>query len=109
MTEHNEEGAVTESQIYPYPGATRSVVWKYFGFTRKKEGPPSKHNLDMAVVICKLCRKSYANKGKQKNDSFAPRLAHRHVIHILFFARSVKLCSSIFKLKPLFMIKFYDY
>lgn len=85
MAEHVEGGAVTESQIYPYPGETRSVVWKYFGFTKKKEGPPSKQNLDMAVFICKLCRKSYANKGKQKNDSFAPRLAHGHVIHILLF------------------------
>lgn len=85
MAEHVEEGAVTESQIYPYPGATHSVVWKYFGFTKKKEGPPSKQNLDMTVVICKLSRKSYANKGKQKNDSFAPRLEHGHVIHILLF------------------------
>lgn len=45
MAERVEEGTVTESQIYPYPGATRSVVWKYFGFTKKKEGPPSKQNL----------------------------------------------------------------
>lgn len=85
MAERVEEGTVTESQIYPYPGATRSVVWKYFGFTKKKEGPPSKQNLDMAVVICKLCKKSYANKGKQKNDSFAPRLARGHFINILLF------------------------
>lgn len=80
-----EQGAVTESQIYPYPGATRSVVWKYFGFTKKKESPPSKQNLDMAVFICKLCRKSYANKGKQKNDSFAPGHARGHFIHTLLF------------------------
>lgn len=85
MAEHSEQDTMTEPQIYPYPGATRSVVWKYFGFTKKKEGPPSKQNLDMAVVIYKLCRKSYVNKGKQKNDSFAPRLARAHVIHVLLF------------------------
>lgn len=109
MAERVEEGTVTESQIYSYPGATRSVLWKYFGFTKKKEGPPSKQYLDMAVVICKLCQKSYANNGKQKKDSFAPRLAHVGILYIFCcFARSVKLCSSIFKLRPLF-ISFYDH
>ena len=28
-----------------------------------KEGPKTKENLDMTKVICRLCRKQYANKG----------------------------------------------
>lgn len=54
MAEHSEQDEVTEPKVYPYPGQTRSLVWKYFGFTKKKEGPTSKQNLDMAVVICKI-------------------------------------------------------
>ena len=60
-----------ESEIYPYPGVARLFVWKYFGF--KKGWTPIKQNLDMDTVNCKLCRKSYSNKGKLKYDSCAPR------------------------------------
>ena len=46
-----------------YPGNARSKVWEYFGFYQLKEGPKTKENLDMTKVICRLCRKQYANKG----------------------------------------------
>ena len=79
-----------ESEIYPYPGVARSFVWKYFGFQKKKDGPPSKQNLDMDTVICKLCRKSYSNKGKLKYDSCAPR-SHVHTIEKILSNRIVYL------------------
>ena len=53
--------------IHGYPGKTRSTVWRFFGFKKSQEGPPVKSNLDMNVVICRLCLKSYANKGKLSN------------------------------------------
>ena len=48
---------------YRYPENARSKVWEYFGFYQVKEGPKTKENLDMTKVICRLCRKQYANKG----------------------------------------------
>jgi hypothetical protein len=36
-----------------------TVVWKYFGFIKAKNGPATKMNLDKTKVICKLCLKSY--------------------------------------------------
>ncbi|KAK3584783.1 hypothetical protein CHS0354_021243 [Potamilus streckersoni] len=49
--------------IYPYPvGKAHSRVWTYFGFYKAQEGPLTKENLDMTKVVCKLCRKEYANK-----------------------------------------------
>lgn len=50
--------------LYPYPGVTRSKVWSYFGFRKKRDGPPCKNNLQMETIICKLCKKTYAYKGK---------------------------------------------
>ena len=48
----------------------RSLSWKrqvksvgIFWFYHVKEGPKTKENLDMTKVICRLCRKQYANKG----------------------------------------------
>ena len=41
-------------EICRYPGNARSKVWQYFGFYE---------DLDMTKVICRLCRKQYANKG----------------------------------------------
>ena len=32
----------------------KSKVWKYFGFTKVKEGPPVKENLDMLKTYCRL-------------------------------------------------------
>ena len=50
--------------IYDFPGRkTKSNVWKYFGFYKLKPGPPSKENLDMSFAVCKICKKTYANKG----------------------------------------------
>jgi len=39
--------------IYPYPGPTKSEVWEYFGFLELKEGPSTRHNLDMTHAVCK--------------------------------------------------------
>ena len=44
------------------PSLGRLGLW-YFGFQKIKPGPSIKENLNMQTVICKLCRKSYANKG----------------------------------------------
>jgi hypothetical protein len=52
-----------EKNIFPYPGKTVSRVWDYFGFQKLNAGPPVKENLDMSKVICKICQKTYANKG----------------------------------------------
>ena len=38
-------------------------MWEYFSFYQVREGPKTKENLDMTKVICRLCRKLYANKG----------------------------------------------
>ena len=54
---------MAELEICRYPGNDRSKVWEYFGFYQLKEGPKTKENLDMTKVICRLCRKQYANKG----------------------------------------------
>ena len=53
-----------QREILPYPGTkSKSEVWKYFGFYRKAVGPPTRQNLDMSRAVCKLCRRTYANKG----------------------------------------------
>ena len=55
---------VCEEEIFNYPGGRRkSKVWNTFGFLKIKPGPPTKENLDMSRAICRLCRKSYVNKG----------------------------------------------
>ena len=59
--EERQEG----EEIFNYPGARRkSKVWDTFGFLKVKAGPPTKENLDMDHAICRLCRKSYKNKGR---------------------------------------------
>ncbi|XP_060567575.1 E3 SUMO-protein ligase ZBED1-like [Ruditapes philippinarum] len=60
--------------LFNYP--TRSIVWKYFGFTKKGLGPAIKANLNMNTAICKLCKKSYANKGNTTNLLF--HIDHDH-------------------------------
>ena len=55
-----------ERQIYSFPGKTKSKVWDYFGFYKVKDGPASKHTLDMFQAICRKCGKNYANKGRFK-------------------------------------------
>ena len=50
--------------LYPYPGKTKSRVWEFFRFLKNREGPPTKHNLDMSKAICVICNKAYANNGK---------------------------------------------
>ena len=61
--ESNMAAEMAELEICRYPGNARSKVWGYFGFYQLKEGPKTKENLDMTKVICRLCRKQYANKG----------------------------------------------
>ena len=41
---------------------TKSIVWKYVGFIKAKDGPATKTNLDMTKTIYKLCQKSNSNK-----------------------------------------------
>ena len=48
-------------EICCYPGNTMSKVWEYFGFYQVKEGPKTKENMDTTKLICRLCRKQYAN------------------------------------------------
>ena len=59
MADNSREEDESE-EIFDNPGRGSSVVWKYFGFYKKKDSP----ELDKTVAICKLCRKSYAHKGK---------------------------------------------
>ncbi|XP_062577042.1 E3 SUMO-protein ligase ZBED1-like [Saccostrea cucullata] len=66
-SEVNNNQLQVELEIFPYPGNTKSVVWKYFGFLKKTDGPPIKANLDMTTAICRVCRKKYANKGNTTN------------------------------------------
>ena len=55
-------------EIFPHPGQKiSSAVWRWFGFTKKGEGPAVKSNLEMASVICKVCRKVYKYHGKYKH------------------------------------------
>ena len=63
VDESNMAAEMAELEICRYPGNDRSKVWEYFGFYKLKEGPETKENLDMTKVICRLCRKQYANKG----------------------------------------------
>lgn len=57
-------------EIYPYPGGRKkSKVWDTFGFYKIKPGPATKENLDMSQAICRICKKSYVNKGKSQNVS----------------------------------------
>lgn len=52
------------SVLFDYSGGkARSHVWKYFGFKKRSDGPPTKEHLDMTRATCKLCGKSYVNKG----------------------------------------------
>ena len=38
--------------IYPYPGKrSKNNTWKYFGFLKLKEGPPTRENLDILNII----------------------------------------------------------
>ena len=60
--ESNMAAEMAELEICRYPGNARSKVSKYLGFYQLKEGPKTKENLDMMKVICRLCKKQYANK-----------------------------------------------
>ena len=68
--------------IYPFPGKkTKLKVWNFFGFHKIKEGPPTKENLDMAVAVCRVCGKKYANKGNFLRGKFRWRYdGHKHVL-----------------------------
>ena len=68
-----------ERQIYSFPGKTKSKVWDYFGFYKVKDGPASKHTLDMSQAICRKCGKKYANKGRFKIQS----LCHSFCFYVL--------------------------
>ena len=61
--ESNMVAEKSELEICGYPGNTRSKLWEYFVLYQVKEGPKTKENLNMTKVICRLCRKQYANKG----------------------------------------------
>ena len=61
VEENDDTGLPT---IYSYPGnRSKSKVWKYFGFLKVKQGPPTRENLDKSKAVCRYCRKEYANKG----------------------------------------------
>ena len=65
-------------EIFNYPGARRkSKVWDTFGFLKVQAGPPTKENLDMDHAICRLCRKSYKNKGSYTQIVVAQIQLHR--------------------------------
>ena len=67
--ESNMAAEMAELEICCYPGNARSKVWEYFGFYQLKEGPKTKEDLDMIKVICRLCRKQYANAKKGERAS----------------------------------------
>ena len=65
-------------EIFNYPGARqKSKVWDTFGFLKVKAGPPTKENLDIDHAICRLCRKSYKNKGRYTQIVVAQIQLHR--------------------------------
>ena len=51
-------------KLYDHSGAKKSIVWKYFGLIKAKDGPATKTNIDMTKDIYKLCMLSYTNKGE---------------------------------------------
>ena len=63
VADESNMAEMAELEICRYPGNARSNVREYFGFYQLKEGPKTKENLDVTKVICRLCRKKYANKG----------------------------------------------
>ncbi|WAR27086.1 ZBED1-like protein [Mya arenaria] len=65
--------------LYDYPvGKAKSKVWLFFAFKKIKPGPPTKENLDMSKVYCRLCKKAYANKGNTTNFQFHLQHDHPH-------------------------------
>ncbi|XP_045166018.2 E3 SUMO-protein ligase ZBED1-like [Mercenaria mercenaria] len=77
-----EKSVNADTEIFPFPGKVRSTVWAYFGFEKTKQGPPIKENLNMQSVICKLCRKSYVNKGNTTNLQQHLDKHHRHQVDL---------------------------
>ena len=65
VTDENDPEA---RKIYPHPGKPRSWVWGYFGFYKTDNG------LDLSTAVCKLCRKTYTNKGTNFNTLFSSKL-----------------------------------
>ena len=60
-----------DQEIFAYPGGRKkSRVWKTFGFLKKGPGPATRENLDMTRALCRICKKSYVNKGKVAHASF---------------------------------------
>ena len=59
----SESIADHDGEFFSFPGKTKSCVWDFFRFRKVWEGPANKSNLDMTTVVCKLCKKTYANKG----------------------------------------------
>ena len=42
-------------KLYDHSGAKKSVVWKYLGFIKAKDGPATKTKLEMTKATYKLC------------------------------------------------------
>ena len=55
-------GGADKNILCKNPGKTKSILWDYFGFRKRGDGPAVKSNLDMTTAVCRLCKKSYANK-----------------------------------------------
>ena len=55
-------------EVFPHPGQKISCsVSKWFGFI-KKECPAVQSNLEVATVVCKVCRKVYKYHGEYKHS-----------------------------------------
>ena len=56
-------------EVFPHPGQKISCyVCKWFGFIKKGEYPAVKSNLEVATVVCKVCRKVYKYHGEYKHS-----------------------------------------
>ena len=65
-----------------------SGVWQYFSFKNLREGPPTRHNLDMGKAICFFVKKTCTNKVHVSIGIPHP-LVHKYI-----YRPKVKFCLS---------------
>ena len=57
-----EKNCIESADLYFYPVITKSFKHGIFGVPLKDEGLSCKIDLQMNTILCKQCKKSYANK-----------------------------------------------
>jgi len=57
--------------LRPHPGKKKkSIAWDFFLFRQDQNG-----KLDTSVAICKICHKSYANKGMVSDENVSDSIS----------------------------------